>query len=850
MENPVLTGVVHERKQPLLLVADDELLIRMLAREALERAGFAVAMAENGLQAVDAFGRLQPELVLLDVNMPGMDGFAACRQIRQLPGGGRIPVLMMTGLDDLESIRRAYDAGATDFQTKPVNWTILLQRVRYMLRASEAVEGLQRSEARNRALLEAMPDMMFRLDRGGRFLDFKPARGLEPVAAPAQFIGRSIAEVLPGPVSEQCLRRVEKALATGTTQVFEYPLARNGRVREYEARAVVSGENEALAIVRDVTQQKQAARALQRERDFIATVLDTARALVMVRNRQGRIVRFNRACEQVTGYAAAEVERRRAWDFLLPVEEAARERAVFENLLAGKYPGDYQSHWITRDGGRRLIAWSNSLLQDASGEVEHVISTGIDITERRQAEEQVQFLAYYDGLTNLPNRVLFKEHLNQALAYSQRHERLMAVLFFDLDRFKQINDTFGHSLGDLLLKGVAERLRTGVRISDCVARQGGNELETSVGRFGGDEFTIMVTDVASVQSAARIARRVIQAITEPFVLNQQEVFVTASVGISLYPFDGTTAEALLKHADTAMYAAKNQGRDNYHFYSPAMNSKSLNKLSLENDLRRAIGREEFVMHYQPKFQVASGRVVGAEALVRWMHPRKGLLPPLDFIPLAEETGMIMPIGEWCLRAVCRQILAWQQAGLAPVPVSVNISAVHFRQRGLLETVARILRETGVDPTLLELEITESIIMQNEEEADRILRKLKAMGVRISVDDFGTGYSSLSYLKRFTLDALKIDRSFVKDLITDPDDRAITTAIIAMARSLGLKVVAEGVETEQHMDFLREQRCDEVQGYLFSPPLAPGRFAILIAKEPLAFAHPAEPLAAAGAAQAL
>jgi diguanylate cyclase (GGDEF)-like protein len=512
------------------------------------------------------------------------------------------------------------------------------------------------------------------------------------------------------------------------------------------------------------------------------------------------------------------VEKRRSWDFLLIPEEVGREKSVFDDLLSGRYSNDYQTYWVTKDGERRLISWSNSVLLGNIGDVEYVISTGIDITERKQAEEQVQFLAYYDGLTNLPNRILFREHLNQALAYSQRHKRLMALLFLDLDRFKQINDTFGHSLGDLLLKGVAERLRSNLRISDCVARREVNDLESSVGRFGGDEFTVLVTDVASIPAAAKIAQRILASISEPFELDKQEVYVTASIGISMYPHDGTNAESLLKNADTAMYAAKEQGRNGTHFYAESMNRKTLTKLSLENDLRRAIGRDEFSIHYQPKIDVSSGQVVGLEALLRWQHPEKGLISPSEFIHIAEETGLIIPLGVWGLQAVCRQSLKWQLDGIPPLPVAVNLSCVQFRQKDLRDTIFQTLADTGLNPRLLEFEITESTIMQNEEEAGRTLLRLKEMGIRLSVDDFGTGYSSLSYLKRFTLDSLKIDRSFIKDLITDPDDRAITVAIIAMAHSLGLKVIAEGVEEQDQLSFLRQQGCDQAQGYLFTPPL--------------------------------
>ena len=811
-------------KKPIILVADDDPLMGLMAAEALEEEGLAVETAKNGRQAVASFISLQPDLVLLDVNMPEMDGFSACREIRKSKGGDRTPVLMMTGLDDLQSINQAYEAGATDFQSKPVNWVILKQRIRYMLRARDATEAMLASEAKNRALLMAVPDLMFRVGRDETFLDFKPAKDFDPIIPPDEFIGKKLGDVLPQEVSRKCSHYLDLAFKSGQTQLFEYPLIQNGQVRSYEARSVVSGPNETLTLVRDITEQKEASQNLQKERDFISAVLDTARALVVVRDSKGRIERFNRACESATGYKTGEVEGREIWDFLLLPEEVEHEKSIFQSLLESNIQDNYQIRLLTKEGKERFIVWSNSVMRDRDGVVEHVISTGIDITELKKAEEQLQFLAYYDGLTSLPNRVLFKEHLSQALAYSQRHERLMAVLFLDLDRFKQINDSFGHSLGDLLLKSVAERLRSGLRLSDCLARQNLGEIETSVGRFGGDEFTVLVPDISGVDSAAKIAQRLLELISQPFELEDQEIFVTASIGISVFPYDGSSSDLLLKNADAAMHAAKEKGRSTYQFYSAEMHAKSFEKLSLENDLRKAlIGQDEFRIFYQPKHCVRSGAVIGAEALIRWQHPAKGLIPPADFVPLAEETGLIVPIGEWVLRSVCRQNMAWMNSGLPPIPIAVNLSCVQFRQKSLLPSISGILNDHGMNPQYLELEITESTIMENREDAGQMLRDLKSMGIQISIDDFGTGYSSLSYLKRFTLDALKIDRSFIKDLTQDPDDLAITLAIIAMAHSLGLKVIAEGVETQQHFELLKDHGCDAVQGFLFSRPLPADEF---------------------------
>jgi diguanylate cyclase (GGDEF)-like protein len=441
--------------------------------------------------------------------------------------------------------------------------------------------------------------------------------------------------------------------------------------------------------------------------------------------------------------------------------------------------------------------------------------------------QQVCSLAYYDSLTNLPNRILFKEKLNQALALADSSNRMLAVMFLDLDNFKRINDTYGHGAGDSLLRCVAARLTSTLRIQDREAQGEIKEQDIVIGRFGGDEFTIVLTGIENPTQVGQIAQRILQAFTSPFSMNGLEISAAASIGISLSTLDGTNADTLLKNADAAMFHAKDSGRNSFQFYSQSMNELSLAKLSVENDLRKAIGKGEFRLHYQPKVDSRTRAITGAEALIRWQHPTRGLLPPREFIPIAEETGLIRPIGEWVLRSVCQQIVAWQKAGLDAVPVAVNLSGIQFMHQHLQQLVSQILRETSLDPSFLELEITESMIMHDEELADAALRDLRKLGCKISIDDFGTGYSSLSRLKHFTLDALKIDRSFVTDLTNNPDDRAIAKAIIAMARSLELKVIAEGVETEQQFQFFQGQGCDEIQGYLFGRPMPAEEFALLL-----------------------
>ena len=441
--------------------------------------------------------------------------------------------------------------------------------------------------------------------------------------------------------------------------------------------------------------------------------------------------------------------------------------------------------------------------------------------------QQIRSLAYYDGLTKLPNRILFKEHLNQAIAMSESCNQILAVMFLDLDNFKRINDSYGHSVGDSLLRSVASRLTSTLRFQDQDLRIEGRGKNVVIGRFGGDEFTVILTGMETAQEAARVAERILQAFANPFALEGQEVSAAVSIGISLSPSDGTNADTLLKNADAAMFAAKDSGRGGYLFYSQSLNETSLVKLSLENDLRKALGRNEFHLFYQPKVNARTKAVTGAEALIRWQHPTRGLLSAGEFIPLAEETALIRPIGEWVLRSACQQIVAWQRAGLPVVPVAVNLSGLQVRAQDLQQFLSQILCETAIDPSLLELEITESIFLQDLAEVDATLRDIRQLGCKILLDDFGTGYSSLSRLKRFTLDALKIDRSFVTDLNSNPDDMALIKAIIALGRSLEMKVIAEGVETEQQYQILKSQGCDEIQGFLFGRPMPEDAFASIL-----------------------
>jgi diguanylate cyclase (GGDEF)-like protein len=440
--------------------------------------------------------------------------------------------------------------------------------------------------------------------------------------------------------------------------------------------------------------------------------------------------------------------------------------------------------------------------------------------ERKRTEDRILRMAYYDTLTDLPNRSLFHDRLSKALAHAARYSGTCALLFLDLDNFKRINDTLEHRIGDLLLKGVADRLSNYVRSGDTVARQAVSLLTNTVARLGGDEFTILLTEISTLQDAARVGQRILNLLAQPFSLDGHEVFVTASIGIAIFPSDGEDMNTLIKNADSAMYHAKELGKNNFQFYKQSMNDTALERLTLENSLRKALERREFLLYYQPRIDLPSGDIIGLEALIRWEHKEMGLIYPRQFIPLAEETGLIIPIGEWVLKSACRQNKIWQSSGFicTPVTVSLNLSGLQFRQKDLIKIIEKVLDDSGLNPYYLELEITESVIMKNPEATAVMLHQLKKMGVRISMDDFGTGYSSFNYLKQFPLDIVKIDRSFIKDVTESREDAAIVKAIIVMAHTLNLRVVAEGVETQEQLELLRGFGCDELQGFLFSQPL--------------------------------
>ena len=535
--------------------------------------------------------------------------------------------------------------------------------------------------------------------------------------------------------------------------------------------------------------------------------------IITVHDAQGITLYESPSTSRLLGYPPGAMVGRIPFDSIHP-KDVARTREAFANLLKGeppKIPVEFRfrhakGHWIY------LEALGNNLL-DHPG-IRGVVITSRDVSERKKAEKRAQYLSQHDGLTGLPNRLLMQDRLHQAITQARRAGGVVALMYIDLDRFKTVNDSYGRVIGDALLKQVAQRLRSCLRDTDTVAR------------LGGDEFTIMLPDAGNIQVVGEVAQRILSELARPF---EHDMYVSASIGISLFPRDGSDSDQLVKHADRAMYSAKDSGPNTYRYFTEDLNHEVHEKVMLESGLRRAIKGGELRLFYQPKIDLATNRVIGAESLARWQHPSLGLISAAKFIPVAEESGLIVELGEWVLRAACAQLRAWQLEGLA-LPVAVNVSARQFHQGNLADLVMAVAKDSQVDPRLLEIELTEHAIMLDTQASISTLERLKSYGISISIDDFGTGYSSLSYLKRLPLDILKIDRSFVHDITTDSNDEAIVRAIIGLARSLGKKVIAEGVEQDTQLSFLNAYGCNFGQGYLFGRPASPEVFADLIRKQ--------------------
>lgn len=588
---------------------------------------------------------------------------------------------------------------------------------------------------------------------------------------------------------------------------------RDGSLYPVEVRLQLSHDETPpvfFAIIQDISERRQAEAQMRQ----LSSAVEQTADVVVITDRHGIIQYVNPAYEQITGYSRQEVLGKNVG--VVKSGEHGKDfyEEMWRTILAGRvFRGVVTNR--KKDGSLYYEEKAISPLKNPSGDIERFVSTGKDITQRLQSEEHLHHLAHHDPLTDLPNRVLLQKRLNQAMRDADRLERLVAVMFLDLDHFKTINDTLGHDIGDALLIAVAERLAICLRPGDTVSR------------MGGDEFTIVLANVAHVDDVTRVAQKILDQFISPFRIGGRDLFVTPSIGVTLYPLDEKDDASLLRDADIAMYRAKELGRNQFQFYSPELNVRAARRLELETGLRQAIERQELILHYQPLVDMNTGRVRGMEALLRWHHPKFGMIPPLDFIPLAEDTGLIVPIGEWVLKTACTQIKAWHDAGFPAMQVAVNLSSKQLRDKNLTNVVKQALKEAEIEARYLDLELTESVLMQDMELAATILKELKTVGVSFSLDDFGTGYSSLSYLKRFPIDYLKIDRSFIRDITTDPVGAGLVQAIIAMAKVLNIKVIAEGVETYEQLEFLRQHDCDITQGYYCSPPISAETFTDLL-----------------------
>jgi len=612
--------------------------------------------------------------------------------------------------------------------------------------------------------------------------------------------------------------RVPLVVLTGRDDESLAALALQEGAQDYLIKGQIDSRS-LLRALRYAIERKTMEEALFVEKERAQVTLNSIGDAVVCTDISGNITFLNVVAEKMTGWSWQEASGRPMAEVFKILDAVSRETTP--NPMDAAMGQDRTVHLpsncilVRRDGFETPIEDSVAPIHNREGKATGAVIVFHDVSTARAMAAQMTHSAQHDFLTGLPNRMLLNDRISQAIVLAPRHSKKVAVLFLDLDGFKHINDSLGHPTGDKLLQSIAKRLVSCVRSSDTVSRQ------------GGDEFVVLLSEMEQSEDAAISALRILQAVAEAHTIENHELHVTTSIGVSVFPDDGNDAETLVKNADTAMYQAKENGRQSYQFFMPAMNVRAVERQSIEENLRRALERQEFSLHYQPKIRLRTGEITGAEALLRWTHPTRGCVSPAQFIPVAEDCGLILPIGQWVLREACKQAREWFDAGLPLGTMAVNISSMEFRDDNFLDSVFATLSETGLDPKSLELELTESVLMKRAESAASVLKTLRARGVQIAVDDFGTGYSSLSYLRKFPIDALKIDQSFVRQITSAPDDTTIVTAVISMGRSLKLRVVAEGVETRDELAFLQTHLCDEAQGYYFSRPVLPHQFAMLL-----------------------
>lgn len=809
----------------MLIVEDEDAHTEALCRAFRTSApGVKIETVGTLLEYREVMATNPPDIVLMDLNLP--DGHAM--DILTYPAtDGPCPFIIMTAFGNEELAVATLKAGALDYIVKsPETFAEMPRKVARtfrewtLLKDKQFVEKeLKKSEEKFRQLAETTEAIFWEYDvvadrwsyiapQVTRMLGYAPEEWTN-----FQFWTDHLHEADREWVTLYCKQKTQQ----GKAHTFDYRfLKKDGKT--VWLRDFISIEMEFNRPIRlrglmiDITERKTTELELKK----LSLAVKQSPAAVVITDIQGAIEYINPKFTRITGYTLEEVRGRNP----RILQSGNMPPEVYQNLwetisLGEEWHGELENK--RKDGSFFWELASISPVRDKTGKITHFIGVKEDITERKRYEKRLHHMATHDELTGLANRTLLQERLNQSLQHAYGSNRQVAVLLLDLDRFKVINDSLGHDFGDKLLGAVAKRLSKSVRTGDIIAR------------LGGDEFVVLLPEVDEASTAALVANKLLQCLSAPFVIDGREIIVTASMGICLSSPDSNDETTLIRNADIAMYRAKSAG-NNFAFYSPDMNRQIIETMELESALRLALEREEFCLHYQPIVDLASGRITGCEALIRWQHPSRGMVSPGDFIPLAEETGLIVDIGNWVLIEACRQAKAWQTAGLPPLVVSVNLSARQFRKDDLAQSVQLVLEQTGLDASLLDLELTESMIMDDSIGAVRTMQDLKKLGVVLSLDDFGTGYSSLNYLRRFPVDTLKIDRSFVGDVASDPSCASVTTSIIAIAHNLKLKTVAEGVENREQLAFLAGCGCDSYQGFVFSKPLSAQQFAALISSE--------------------
>lgn len=800
------------------LLIDDNPDDRALAIHELRRA-FPDLQAEFVIDMDGFLRRIKAgglDLIITDFHLNWSDGLTILQLVKtHLP---ECPVIMFTGTGSEEIAVEAMQSGLDDYVLKspqhyallPARARVIFDRLSHKRLLKVAQRALRESESQLRAIIETEPECVKILGPDGQLV-FMNASGLAMIEADSldQVIGKPIINLIM-PEHRRAFLQLTRNVLAGKKGMLEFEiLGLKGQHHWLETHAVpwvdpTEGTTSLLSITRDITQRKLAENTQAR----LTAIIESATDFIGMAEKNGALIYINQAGRTMVGVesdldpSATEIS-----DYLPPW---AADIIFAEGLPTATRDGVWSGESALLSGTGQEIPVSVVIVghKNSEGAIEFYSTIMRDISERQRYESQLTHLATHDSLTGLPNRALYTDRLEVAIIEAERHERLIAAMYLNLDRFKTINDTLGHEVGNTLLKEVAIRLKENLRDDDTLARP------------GGDEFALVLTDIAHLDDVGRVTQKILNSFKAPFRVGEHEMFVTASIGISVYPIDDRTSAGLLKNAAIALTRSKNLGGNAYQFYTAAMNAEAMQRLALDSALHYALERDEFLLHYQPQVDLASGEICGMEALLRWQHPTLGLISPLEFIPLAEETGLIIPIGEWVLRTACAQNKAWQDAGLRALPMAVNLSGRQFTQHALVQTITQVLQKTGLSPHWLELEITESTLILDIQDSIATLNVLSELGINISIDDFGTGYSSLSYLKRFPITSIKIDQSFVRDIHTDPDDAAIVSAIIAMAHGLNMKTIAEGVETQDQLLFLRSRRCTAMQGYYFSKPLPP------------------------------